>query len=536
MMKKLIYTFCIGLLVLGTGCKKFLETTPEDFVTPQTFFTKEADAVAALNAAFDVLTRQYMYAGYYQCRMLAADDVYATLTGLNYPGTLSMSASEPAHIPNRWNNLYAAIQYTNIVLDNLPRIDMDARRKNEIKGEALFFRAFCYYLLADEWGDVPLKLTPTVSPTDVSYVRTPAKVVFEQVVKDMIEAEGLVPTTANPLYGGAGYPAKTTVQGMLARVYLKMAGFPINDVTKYVEAKKWALAVVSSGEHELNKDYTAIFTNYATGAFDKKESLWEVDFNDVVGSTEHGYLGYLDGVWQGAASFGNSVGQVRITRKLYELYGATTSDTRRDWNCAPFYWKAGQVTEDITANKNFFTSSQIYDRFSTKFRLYLVPGPKVVGRSAINFPMLRYADVLLMLAEADNAINNGPTPLAYDLVDKVRARAYGKLMPGATNLTEANIPRTQNDITFLQIIQDERARELAAEGLRRHDLIRWGIYVSTIRELKDDVENTSKPAVSSSLKLQMQKFGDRVMDRDVLWPIPASELTFNKEAVQNPGW
>lgn len=537
MMKKILHTFFIGLLVLGTGCKKFLETTPQDFVTPETFFTKEADAVSALNAAFDILTRQYMYAGYYQCRMLAADDVYATLTGLNYPGTLSITSSEPAHIPNRWNNLYAAIQYTNIVLDNLPRIDINEVRKGQIRGEALFLRAFCYYVLADEWGDVPLKLKPTVGPNDISYIRTPAKVVFEQVVKDMTEAEGLVPTTANPLYGGAGYPAKTTVQGILARVCLKMAGFPINDETKYVDAKNWAQKVVDSREHELNKDYTNIFTNYAKGDFDKKETLWEIDFNDVQGSTEQSYLGYLDGVYGGAVSFGNSVGQVRITRKLYELYGATTNDTRRDWNCAPFYWKGDrEVTEDIPANKNFYSSSQIYDRFSSKFKLYLVPGPKIVGRSAINFPMLRYADVLLMLAEADNHINNGPTPLAYDLVDKVRARAYGKLMPGATNLTEANIPRTQNYISFLKIIQDERCRELAAEGLRRHDLIRWGIYVSTIRELKADVENTAKPAVSASLKLQMQKFGERVMDRDVLWPIPASELTFNKLAVQNPGW
>ena len=525
------------MMVLGTGCKKFLETAPQDFVTPETFFTKEADAVTALNAAFDVLTRQYMYAGYYQCRMLAADDVYPTLTTIGlYPGTLSITASESAHIPNRWNNLYEAIQYTNIVLDNLPRIEMDAVRKGQIKGEALFFRAFCYYILADEWGDVPLKLKPTASPNDVDYVRTPQKVVFEQVVKDMIEAEGLVPTTANALYGGAGYPAKTTVQGMLARVYLKMAGFPLNDVSKYAEAKKWAQKVIDSREHELNKDYTAIFTNYATGTFDKKETLWEVDFNDVQGANEHGYLGYLDGVWQGAASFGNSVGQVRATRVLYELYGATTNDARRDWNCGPFYWKNTSVTEDIAANKTFYTSSQIYDRFSTKFRLYLVPGAKIVGRSAINFPMLRYADVLLMLAEADNYVNGGPTTLAYNLVDQVRARAYGKLMPGATNLTEANIPRTQNQISFLEIIQQERGRELAAEGLRRHDLIRWGIYVSTIRSLKADVENTAKPAVSASLKLQMQNFGNRVMDRDVLWPIPASELTFNKLATQNPGW
>jgi hypothetical protein len=535
-MKKLIFTFFVVTMVLGTGCKKFLETTPEDFVTPENYFTKEADAVAALNAGFDMMTRQYWWGGYNQCRMQAADDVYATLTGLNYPGTLSITASEPTHLPNYWNNIYTAIQYTNIVLDNLPRIVMDETRKGEIQGEALFFRAYCYFLLVDQWGAVPLKLIPTSGPNDISYVRTPAKEVYAQILKDMTEAEKLVPTTAKSLYGGAGYPARTTVQGMLARVCLTMAGSPLNDVTKYQDAKNWAQKVVDSKEHDLNPDYVDMCIRYATTNFDKKENLWELDLNDATGTSEHGYLGYLDGVSGGAPSFGNSVGQVQITRKLYEAYGATTNDTRRDWNCATFKYKSATTTTNTDADKTYWTTSQIYDRHSAKFRLEYTPPPRTVNRSPMNFPLLRYADVLLMLAEADNAVSGAPTTLAYDMVDKVRARAYGKLKAGATNLTEANVVRNLNKDTFLKLIQDERLREFPGEAIRKHDLIRWGIFVSAIKELKADVNNTAKPAVTAAWKNQMIAFGDRVLDRDVLWPIPATELTFNKLATQNPGW
>lgn len=533
------------MTVLGTGCEKFLDIQPEDFVTPEKFFTKESDAVIALNSAFDMMTRQYWYGGYNQGRMQVGDDYWSTLTGLGFPGTLTINAAEPTHIPNYWNNLYTAIQYTNIVLDNLPRIEMDATRKGQIKGEALFFRAYCYFLLVDQWGPVPLKLKPTTGPSDVNYVRTPIKDVYAQILKDMTEAEGLVPTVENSMYGGAGYPAKTTVQGMLARVCLTMAGFPLNDKTKYAEAKTWAMKVYDSGLHALNPDYQQMCINYAAGIYDKKENLWELDLNDATATSEHGWLGYLDGIFQGLASFGNSVGQVRATRKLYELYGATTNDTRRDWNIAPFYWRSTTVAEDTQANKIFFSATQLYDRCAAKFRLQYTPPPRTVNRSPINFPLLRYADVLLMIAEADNEVNGGPTTLAYDMVDKVRARAYGKLKSGATNLTEANVTRNLNQGTFLKLIQDERCREFPGEAIRKHDLIRWGIFVSTIRELKADVNNTAKPAVSTAggnglgtglPKNQMIAFGDRVQDRDVLWPIPASELTFNKLAYQNEGW
>lgn len=536
-MNKIILTVFIAILFACSSCKKVLDDVqPQDFVTPETFFKKEADATAALNAGWDMLTRQWMFAGYWQYRALAADDVYSVLTG-SFPANFNINSSESAAIPFIWNNLYTAIQYTNVLLDNIDDIKMDEGRRGAIKGEGLFLRAFCYFMLVDQWGAVPLRLTATAGPNDVHIAATPVKEIYAQILKDMAAAEELVPTTANALYGGAGYAAKTTIQGMLARVCLTMAGEPLKDVTKYKDARDWAKKVVDSKEHALNPDYTDIFIKIAANQFDKKEVLWEVDLNDIPGTTEHGYIGYLNGIPGAAASFGTSVGQVRITRKLYNSYGtaATIKDVRRDWNCSPYVYK-NTTTTGADIDKTFFTATQLYDRYDSKYRLQYMPAPRTTNRTGINFPILRYSDVLLMLAEAENALNSGPTALAYSLVNQVRARAWGKLMPGATLPNEADVATTYNQASFLQLLQDERLRELSSEAIRKHDLIRWGIYVSTIKALATDANDPNQPAVNASLKPLLTSMGTLVSNRDVLWPIPATELTFNNLIKQNPGW
>jgi len=411
-----------------------------------------------------------------------------------------------------------------------------------IRGEALFLRAFCYFELTKDWGAVPMRLTPTNGPNDLNLAGTPVKDIYTQVIKDMTEAEGLVPTTAVSLYGGAGYVAKTTVQAMLARVCLHMAGFPVNDVSKYQAAKDWVQKVIDSREHALNPDFTQVFKNMSAGIIDKKESMWEVDLNFVSGaSAESGAIGYLDGITGASQAYGAASGQYKITRKLFVAYGGTpasTKDLRRDWTCAPWTWK-NLTTTGADIDKTFFTSTQIYQRFEAKFRLDYCPMPNVSAQTPINFPLMRYADVLLMLAEAENYLN-GPTLLAYSSINQVRERAWGKLMPGATNIAEADEPAGLSKDAFLLEIQNERLREFAGEGLRKHDLIRWGIFISSIKELGPDVLNPANGAPPTTTGGQpypnMLQLANTVSTRDLLWPMPASELQYNKLLKQNSGW
>lgn len=533
-MKRLISKSFLALSVICFGCDNLLDVKPQDFVSPETYFNKETDAKAVLNSAFDVLTNQYVFGGYYQGRMLVQDDYWCVLTGTGYPGNLQFDASDPLYIPTLWDQLYQGIEYCNILLEYLPQVtDINENTRNILRGEALFLRGFLYFQLVDQWGPVPLKLKPTAGPEDIHYARTPVKEVYEQILADMYEAEPLLPTTASAQYGSAGYPAKTTAQGMLARICLTMAGEPLNDHSRYQEARDWAQKVIDSHEHSLNPDYAQVFINLAAGIYDKKEVLWEIDFNNIPGSPEHGAIGYLDGIPGLSEAMGNSLGRVQVTRVLFNAYGGTiaaTNDLRREWNCGAFTYT------DDSGGKTFFAASQLYNRWAAKFRLeYTVP-PRVTARSSINFPILRYADILLMWAEADNFVNGGPSPQAYNYVNQVRARAYGKLMPGAVNLSEADIPRIYdgNPIGFLEeVIKPERFREFPGEALRKHDLIRWGIFLPAIKAMGEDA---SRGGGSTGFRNRVILIGNLISDRDVLWPIPAGELTYNRLMTQNPGW
>jgi SusD family. len=542
-MNRLFITVSIFLLFICGGCKKILDTKPQDFLSPGTYFNKAEDATAALNAAWQMLTRKEMYGGTYQFRWLTTDDCFTALSAA-FPANLGLDASNSQYT-TRWNQMYQTIQYLNVVLANLPKVVMDETEKGVIRGEALFLRGFLYYELAKEWGAVPLRITPTESPNDVNIPGTPVAEIYAQVLKDLTEAETLVPTTASAMYGGAGYAARTTVQAMLARVCLSMTGYPLNDASKYQDAKDWAQKVVESHEHALNPDFTKVFINYAQGVIDKKESLWEIDFNYVPTYTAaSGYIGYLDGIRQTNNAFGNSAGQYRVTRKLILSYGpyGDTKDLRRDWTCVPWFWKGNASTEDIEANKTYWGPTALYSRYFGKFRLYYCPETfTAAGQSPINWPMIRYSDVLLMLAEAENALN-GPTPLAYNCINQVRERAWGKMLPGATDIEESHIPDGLSKEQFQEELQMERYRELAGEGLRKQDLIRWGIFISNVKGLLSDILDPTFPAEANrNATTSGQSYYsvlnlNKVSERDLLFPIPPAELQYNKMLKQNPGW
>jgi hypothetical protein len=537
-MKKILLTCFISVIVLMCSCKKILDTTPQDFVTATTFFRNASDATEALNAAYFGLHAQYVYGGYWQARTLAGDDVFCILTGANlYPANLKFDATEPNQIPGLWNGLFSMIEQANIVLKYLPQASMDQTTRNTIQGEALFLRGFCYFQLVDEFGAVPLRTAPTAGPGDVNIARTPVADVYKQILSDMTAAEGLVPTAATANYGDAGYPSKTTIEGILARVCLTMAGYPLQDATKYADAKMWCQKVIASGLHSLNPDYTAVFNNFATKTYDKKEVLWEIDMSDIVGLNEYGYLGYLDGVSSTSTTYGSASAQVHITRHLYNLYGTQTvcPDVRRDYTCANFSYKT-PATPSLSS-VTLYTAAQIYDRPENKYKIYLTPAPHTGGRSPINFPMLRYSDILLMLAEADNYVNGGPTALAYQCVNQVRERAYAVGLPGSTTTAaQADVAQTYNQNTFQQLIIDERCREFVEEGLRTHDLIRWGIYVSSLKAVGTDASDPNQPGVNTTYKNEVISIATLVQNRNTLLPIPANEVTYNKLMTQNPGW
>lgn len=517
-MKKFI--ILIVILITGTSCKKFLSTVPLDSITPISYYKNEADLNKALAGVYDRLGDFRTY-GRGMYTFLTFDDEHfakAQTSGF-FANQIDASTLE---INRCWETLYTGIERANMLLDNIGNATVSDAVRNEVKGQALALRAYYYFLLVDMWGGVPLKLSSTKSPTDPALPRTPAAEVYAQIIKDLKEAEGLARTITS--YGYNGRISKTAVQGILAKVYLTMAGYPLLDLAKYEDARAYALKVMQSGEHALNADFKQIFINHAQNLYDIKECLWEVEFfGDNQGVIrEGGTLGSYMGILNPDLATGYGYDIMHITAKLYNSFGA--GDQRRDWVCAPYRF----VMTGGVATKTNWAATEIYERSVGKWRREYEPLPRNQDYTGTNFPLLRYADVLLMFAEAENQIN-GPTAAAYEAINMVRRRGYGK--PVNVPDAAADLP-TLGKLDFFEAIKGERLRELSLEAVRKHDLIRWGIYVSTMEQMIPSFQSGMPATLSPAAITQARN----VTARNVLFPIPNSEISVNPYIVQNPGW
>ncbi len=188
------------------------------------------------------------------------------------------------------------------------------------------------------------------------------------------------------------------------------------------------------------------------------------------------------------------------------------------------------VTANSVTTKSFYTGTQVYERTIGKWRReYETATPKNRTYNSTNFPVIRYADVLLMKAEAENEVNGGPNAAAYKALNEVRRRGYGKAVdvPDA----DADAPAGMGKQDFLAFLQDERARELAFEGMRKHDLIRWGLYLSKMQSLIADITTNAPSAWRYAANA-----AKNVTARNLVFPIPNTEITVNHLIIQNPNW
>lgn len=535
--KSIFFLLAIGVLF---SCKKFLDTKPTDFLAPETYYSNADELNAGLIGVYDALSYETTYGNNLFANLTIATDEAFWNRSAQTTGTQVYNFDySNAEIAGLWATLYQGIERANVLIANINKPKMDETERAAILGQALFLRGYYHFLLVSNFGGVPLKIAQQGSVSQVDIARTPAKEVYAQVLKDMTDAEAmLMPASA---YTNSSRISKTAAQGILARVCLTMAGEPINDASKYAEALSWAKKIEASNEHQLrtsfdanltNSAYSQIFINLSQDIYDIKESMWEASFSGNRISDaflEAGRLGNTVGIQftlETPDSVGYSYGFVNVTKRQFLRYG--NGDLRRDWAIAPFRYN----TSSPFARVNW-TAAQIYNRNVGKFRRSFEKlFPKNKNYTPINFPILRYADVLLMLAEAENEVT-GPTNIAYDALNKVRRRAYGVNI-NASN-AQADAPSGLSKTEFRTFIQEERARELCFEALRKADLIRWGIFTTTMSSIGSEI---ATDATNPSFKFGGLA-GTNVAPKHLLFPIPSAEMSVNKAitaADQNPGW
>ncbi|MBL1411185.1 RagB/SusD family nutrient uptake outer membrane protein [Sphingobacterium faecale] len=524
-MKKIIIG-TLSAMILFSGCSNFLKEDPTDFVAPVNYYKTEKEVFSALAGVYDILGNRAAYGRYLFFEMDMSDQCYMALSSTGQDIALYNYDIGDQKLVDTWSILYQGINRANMLLERIDQSDISETLRDNYKGEALFLRAYYYFLLTSNWGSVPLRLQSTKTPGEVDMKPAKLKDIYAQIIVDMTSAADLVGDVT--AYKNAGRVSKSTVWGILARVNLKMAGAPLRDKSRYAEAKKWAEKVINLGYHTLNPDYTQVFKNHAQKVYDTKESIWEVEFSYMSGSQyEEGNVGSINGIGTSNKLVGYSYGAQKIMKPYYDSFGV--GDLRRDWNINDYYYENEPATGRIVYAGN--AAAIFYNRSASKWRReYEITPQKSVNTTTINFPLLRYADVLLMFAEADNMSPEGRSSQAEWCVNQVRQRGFGNLLPGAVPTANVDLPTGLDVVDFQEAIQKERSFELGFEGLRRHDLIRWGIFLQTMQGLK-----SYKASAAADYQYGFRT-AENIKPRDTLFAVPRSEMVVNKLMEQNSGW
>lgn len=546
----------ISLLILTmsasfVSCEKDLEEEVYSSFTEDNFYTDVASAELGLFGIYDVLATDELYGRAYLLYFHTGTDqerYWRQNRGLDDDLLANYQIQENnAWIGKVWGEFYKGIYRANQVIEKVTELrdgiaevtnptqsqTSNLNAYNNVLGDAYFLRAFMYFQLVKNWGDVPLRLTSNITIETLKAQRAPKEEVYQQIERDMNLAINLLPLPGN--VKSSGRISKTAAQAIFARMYLTWAGAPIHDTSKFAKATEQAWAVVSSGQHELNTTFERlsmgepfnqlfpqVFKNLTDNVHDTKESMWEIQFSFVGASRfDASTLGTWHGVTQDdKSSYGRGAPRRFNLPTFYDTFEVGDS-IRRDYSIAQF---------EIDKNDDFVAVDRDKLKWGVgKFRRYLLNDISPdKNYDVIDFPVIRYADVLLMLAEGINETldNGGTLPAgvsisdAYDAINQVRRRA--RMLPIHEMNANVDIAGSTGE-TFRQQIRNERSWELCNENLRRPDLIRWGILVETVKQTEADM------AAAGYTKANDYFPAKNIKDHHVLLPIP-----YSAEISQNP--
>lgn len=446
-MKQLRYIFLLSALVWGS-CTGILDKEPIAILDSASFFQTEADAAQALNAAYQPLLLSNNNNNFYWAFAEICSDEAITGGDGSRPGLTEMDAftytPRTQEFNDFWKLQYTGITQCNLVLDNVPNIDMNETRRNQITGEALFLRSYYYFLLVQVFGDVPL-FTKVAPPDELKVPRTPRAQVFAQIESDCERAAGLLPDQ----YPAAdiGRATKGAAFALAAKAFLYEKNW--EKTLEYV-AKIKAL-----NRYTLMPDYE---DNFRKTTQNNAESVWEIQHANL----ELGVGNFLNQWW--ASKKFEGYGFAEATEDFVLAFEA--NDPRRKFTVA-------QNNEDYfgLVYKNSFSSTKY------SVRKYLQSKAEVTQKADgdINYTAIRYAEVLLWEAEALAELGRVQEALAP--LEQVRARARAQAADPASTLP----PVSTNDQQALrEAVRHERQTELGFEMHRFFDLVRWGVAAQTI--------------------------------------------------------
>lgn len=484
---KISIVIVIGFL-LGSSCTKDLNLSPVSSITSASFWKTQNDANGAITGMYS-LFRGIADLDYFNWGEARAEELKGGKWGRTM--TVYQNAMTPLDAGSNWYNLYRIVHQANLILKYVPNIDFASdNEKNNILAQAYTMRAFCYFIVVKTWGDAIVVTEPTESydPAIIYKERTPVADVFTLIKKDINDAVALFPDNSFPV--GRNRWSKSGANALKADIYLwtgKRLNGGQNDITIALNA----LNEINASDVILQPDFDRIFRYDNKG---NKEIIMSVNWNTTEMGNNYFWTFYIgDLIPKLPQAMKDMIGQLGGSN-YYIVKPETSSkfyndDLRKNASFIDLY------TPDAAGNLTIYETS-----FCRKYRGVVVLG---VRQFSDDIVIYRYADILLMIAEAKNALGQDPS----SEINLVRKRAYG------TNYAKhvfVSSSKEANDAAILA----ERDFELLFEGKRWWDIVRFGKAFELVPTMADNPGDTWR----------------------LLFPIGTDVLSREAKVKQNPGY
>lgn len=494
----------IGLTLWGmaaTSCDDYLDVESPSKFTDEYVFSNTDEANRLLNSVYASIASTSTYGGTLLTTFCLNSDVDFTVSSNELQSAshnefkLFDCEADASNLLTLWTNLYAGIERANNFVGAAEQSALYADGTNEdlnqLIGEAKCMRAMNYLELINLFGDIPFSLTRTYDSESLVMPMATREEALTTLINDLKEIAPKMQYSAS-LSAGVERCSKEFCWAMIARMALFRGGYSLHpgataaevgtmtrsaDYKDYYKiARDYSDSVIVSGTHALTKDFYKVFIdecNYKVAVGD--DPIFEIPFTMNIS----GGIGYYQGPsgsdsnaggTEGINQWGTASGSA--TLNAFYRFSFNEQDVRR--NTIGFWSYSYDGTPNIRTSYTDFNNkwSKFWDENHSL-------GYQSSGSTGINFPYMRYADVLLMFAEAENELNDGPTADAVSALKTVRERAFR----GATNkgeMVDSYVDAASTKDAFFQLIFDERKWEFAGENIRWKDLVRWNLYNQVI--------------------------------------------------------
>lgn len=479
----------IAIALLGfsfSSCSDFLEQNPQTDLSENDFYKTADDILSTVNGVYSSLQEGDIYGNWYVFGEIPSDNTRNQLSGsvtTQNEFDQFYIDTQNSMIANFWKAAYKVINRTNTVLGRIDGIEINTELANRYKLECKFIRALMYFNLVRVYGDVPLVLKEISISESYDILREPKENVYNQIIADLKEAQDLPVSYSTAEDGRATQGA---AKALLANVYMTLH--------KYAEAETILAEIINSGRYSLLEN-----TPGSLNIDGYKNVFSPVNHNSKEGIFE---IQFLKGGYGEGSNYANNFAPENSGTNVVAV-GGTGGNNIPEMDIYNAY-EEGDLRRDFSMSLGYYDNRKNNEWVESRYVCKFMDVPYQNNDASNNYPVIRYADVILMYAEALN--QNGKTAEACKYLNMTRRRGFGY----QTTETSPVDLQTTDKAQFALMVEQERRVELAFENHRWFDLIRTGRAVEVMR---------SK--------------GFSLNETNLICPIPQKQIDVNPKLTQN---